>query len=358
MESMKVLHISEKMESKCGGSVCIQRNLMMLKKYYGENRVIIFKLCRKTHGKLNAFWTDVSQLSFYGLDTDTKNKILGIIESEKIGMVFLDTSTIGILAKMIKKRYPRIKIITFFHNIEYFFFGEQFKLTKNIKYLHKILLSLINEKYSCTYSDKVIVLNQRDGDMMWKKYRKKADVQIPVSLIDEEFDYNEYAKGNYVLFVGSNFPPNIIGVSFFIERVLPYIPYKFVIVGSGMEILKEKYNGIPNLEIHGFVADLSSLYANAHFVVLPIFSGSGMKIKTAEALKYGKYIMAAPEALTGYTYTKDIVTRCENDKQFIVEINKYDPLKPAFNKKARNLFLEKYSNDSIYSIFSKLFQNL
>lgn len=355
---MRVLHISEKMESKCGGSVCIQRNLEVLRKYYGQDRVVLLELYRKKHGKLNAFFTDVSQLSFYGLNAETKNKILHIIKLEKIGMVFLDTSTIGILAKIIKKKYPQIKVITFFHNIEYFFFLEQFKLTRNIKYLHKILLSLINEKCGCTYSDKVIVLNQRDENMMLKKYHRKADAQISISLFDEEFDYKDDIKGNYILFIGSNFPPNTIGISFFIEKVLPYISYKLVVAGTGMEILKEKYNGIPNLEIHGFVEDLSSLYADAQFVVLPIFSGSGMKIKTAEALKYGKYIIAAPEALTGYTYTKDIAVCCENAEHFIIEINNYDPLKPAFNKNARNLFLEKYSNDIIYSEFSELFQKI
>ena len=38
-------------------------------------------------------------------------------------------------------------------------------------------------------------------------------------------------------------------------------------------------------------------YQNAELMVMPIFSGSGMKVKTAEALMYGKFLMERKKLL-------------------------------------------------------------
>lgn len=39
---------------------------------------------------------------------------------------------------------------------------------------------------------------------------------------------------------------------------------------------------------------------NADFLIAPIFEGSGMKLKTAEALMYGKTVFGTTEAFEGY----------------------------------------------------------
>ena len=61
-----------------------------------------------------------------------------------------------------------------------------------------------------------------------------------------------------------------------------------------MEFLRDEFCGIDRLQVLGYVEDLNKLYASVRFMVMPILSGSGMKVKTAEALKYGKFIFASP----------------------------------------------------------------
>ena len=61
------------------------------------------------------------------------------------------------------------------------------------------------------------------------------------------------------------------------------------------------------LNIIGTVDDLSQVYNEADVVVLPIISGAGMKVKTAEALMYGKRVLGTKEALVGY----DEISNCE-----------------------------------------------
>lgn len=355
--TMKILHICENIRIKSGGSVVIKRNLKVIKDFFGEENTIQYELSRKSSNKIKNLWDDITELGFYGLNKQSKEEILNIIQQNKINIVFLDSSNLGVLAKIIKQRYKLVKVVTFFHNIEFIFFKEEFKITYSFKYLYKAPLSYLNEKFSCKYSDIVITLNNRDSNMLYKYYKRTADKIIPVSLINDKIA-NYYNSEKYLLFVGSNFPPNIKGISFFIEKILPHIKIKLVIAGSGMETLKEKYKTHKNLEVFGYVEDLTTLYANANLVVLPIFAGSGMKIKTAEALKYGKYIIAAPEALTGYPYNKDIAICCKDAKSFISAINNFDFNQSKFNQESRNLFLQKYTHEIAYQTFCEVFKSI
>ena len=56
----------------------------------------------------------------------------------------------------------------------------------------------------------------------------------------------------------------------------------------------------PNIKVHGYVTNLSAFYNQADIVLNPIFSGSGMKTKVAEALYYGKPVLSTQMGLSGY----------------------------------------------------------
>lgn len=73
-----------------------------------------------------------------------------------------------------------------------------------------------------------------------------------------------------------------------------------MIVGQGMEALRGEFGASPNISIVGAVDDLAHCYAGACCVVAPIFEGSGMKTKVAEALMFGKRIIGTSEAFSGY----------------------------------------------------------
>lgn len=70
------------------------------------------------------------------------------------------------------------------------------------------------------------------------------------------------------------------------------------IVGKGFEELKNQLTR-SNVKVIGGVDSLEPYYENAAAVVMPILYGDGMKVKTAEAMMYGKVIFASEEALEG-----------------------------------------------------------
>ena len=77
------------------------------------------------------------------------------------------------------------------------------------------------------------------------------------------------------------------------------------------------------MQVVGTVDCLETWYEKADVVISPIFLGSGMKTKTAEALMYGKPILGTKEAFEGYdTDPAKVGALCNTATEFIETIGK------------------------------------
>ena len=108
------------------------------------------------------------------------------------------------------------------------------------------------------------------------------------------------------------------------------------------------------VEIYGFVNDLSDYYKRARIIVSPIFHGGGMKTKTAEALMYGKYIIATDEALEGYKFEQRCMARCNTVSEFVAAINDFKDDNSQIIPSARQLFQDLYSYSSSVIVIKNL----
>lgn len=351
MKEPKVLYIAPSIKVANGGASVSRRNRRLLCQIVGRENFVPIEIIRKTGNHLKMLWDDITEKSFYGLDSMDKKRILQCIKEERISIVFLDSSKLGGLAELIHRHFADVRIITFFHNVESDFERTVLKLNKKWHLAYRIELADYNERLAIHSSDIVICLNERDSFRLKEKYDRRADKIIPVTLdstINED-SLNRCRPANdipHLLFFGSNFPPNIEGIKLFVKEVMPRVNAMLTIAGAGMEQLKPYFQNKHHIEVRGFVENVDKLYGNADIVVLPIFSGSGMKVKTAEALKYGKYIIASDEALEGYKIdTLKGVVRCSNTNDFITAINRYTPQNRILREN-RKCFLDYYSDES------------
>ena len=143
-----------------------------------------------------------------------------------------------------------------------------------------------------------ICLSARDGALLEKLYRRHADMMLPICMEDKLSkniikEGKEEHGGKNLLFVGSKFPPNVQGITWFVENVMPKLPEcTLTIVGKGFEELKEQLTR-KNVIVIGGVDSLDPYYENAAAVVMALLYGDGLKVKTAEAMMYGKVIFAS-----------------------------------------------------------------
>ena len=262
------------------------------------------------------------------------NECCELIEREKIDCVFVETSNVGNIVKKIKKKCPQIRVITFYHDIEAFLFRQWRKNKKSIVDKIETTIALRQEKLSANFSDLNICFHQRDVALFKQAYGDRAILNIPIATTIPQISDNckkrvtGIDETKTILFVGTSYFPNILGLRWFMENVFPQLigNFQIQIVGRGLDVLRKEFSD-ERIKISGFVDSLQSFYESADIVIAPIFIGGGMKAKTAEALSYGKNFLGTPESLVGYweelsSVVKNSVVFCEDSSQeWIIILN-------------------------------------
>jgi hypothetical protein len=341
-----------------GGFECQKRNYVALQNFFGEENVEFFYLYKYYLG-YSIKHKIVKKINLMiekpcGLCTKNEKFILEKMYDKDI--IYIDRSLYGRLAKFIKNRYPQKKVITFFHNVEFFY--ERQERTNFLSRFAMEKLAFNNETIACRYSDSIVSLNFRDAQQIERLYRRKADAIIPISFPNREikFSQEKIKAVPTALFFGSNFFPNIHGIKWFIEKVLPYVNINLTVAGNNMD--KADLSRNDKLRVIGYVENIDEYMQNADFMILPIFQGSGMKVKTCEALMHGKNIIGTREAFEGYEVDfAKVGACCETAEEFIEAINEFAKIfTNKFNEYSRKIFLEKYSNEVTFRQFAQVFE--
>jgi glycosyltransferase involved in cell wall biosynthesis len=101
------------------------------------------------------------------------------------------------------------------------------------------------------------------------------------------------------------YPPNVEGVHWFATDVFPQVRRTqpgttFQVVGSRPPVSITRL-AIPKsgVDVMGYVDDLTSVYANSGVVVVPVRSGSGMRVKILEAFARGIPVVSTSMGVEG-----------------------------------------------------------
>ncbi len=346
-----------------GGDQGTKKNLDMLRRVLGEENVDVYYLHNR-EGK-SSLWEYVYGALlmplgfFFGV---TPSKIRSIVGLSKVyDYVFVERSIFGIIAMKLKAAGYGGKIISSFQNIEVLYM--EAKMPKHLPFRNvAIQCADKNDRWSCEYSDIVVALNSRDNAELQKRYNRKADIEIPVTLEDKcsviKFDTKQQTRKQPIcLFLGSYFAANNEGIVWFMENIYPHLDVEVKIVGRGMYKLKEEQAELlRDIEVISDAPDLAPYFEDADIMVLPIFAGSGMKVKTCESLMYGKNIIGTDEALEGYDIVEGVSGwRCNTADEFIACINDFiNKPRKRYNAAARQLYLDKYSEQAVIDKFKEL----
>lgn len=343
-----------------GGMQCSKRNRDSIKAIFGSKNCFEYIVTPPSHRKSIKDYLkrmiDICKGFMGGMSSEVQNDLLRIINEQHISDIFFDGSLFGSFARKIKGKYPQINIVTFFHNVEKKYFNDHIKVTRDLIHWYIYPCAVHNEKCAIKYSNKIIALNERDNEELQKLYRRAADVLIPISIKSDSHHQNQIIKNENkkALFIGSYFFANVEGVMWFSKNVLPFVDIDLTIVGASMDKLPQEIHENNKIKIYSDVPDLSPFFQDADFMILPIFSGSGMKVKTAESLMHGKFILGTKEALMGYNLTSECAKECNDSDDFINSINNLE-LKYKFNLSSYKAFNKYYSFESTLKLFRSVF---
>jgi glycosyltransferase involved in cell wall biosynthesis len=335
-----------------GRELLCKLNFDTLKSLYGE-RLLLVELPRarpRSIGQvMNAFRGHID-----GLDQASISAALALIDSGHVDKVFVDGSNLGEFARSAKARFPRIEVITFFHNVEARFFLGAFKQSRSVRSVAVLIANYLAERKSVRSSDKLVSLSNRDSLQLEALYGRKATHIVPMALQDQLQAPGslrmrpDLKPERYALFVGGVFYANQAGITWLVEQVVPRIDIKICIVGRGFEGLRETLERPGKVEVIGAVDSLSDWYLNAEFVVAPIFDGSGMKTKVAEALMFGRQIIGTPEAFSGYErIASQVGVVCSGEDEFVAAVNAFNVHRDvSAEDELRAIYEAEYSQDA------------
>lgn len=349
----RVLYIGMEIVGKpiTGGEGGQLRNRAMLKRLFDVDIIEVPKISNVKH------IVNLLTLRSYG-HTNTLWKRIKKKLSEKFDFVFFDGSGYGTYVKYLNKH--GYKTIVFFHNVEKEFCKQRFRLQKNIMNYALIHYVGYNEHLSVKYASRVVALNSRDSEGLSKLYNRKADLVLPIAhQVITKQDLLCESQGGYLLFVGADFYANNEGILWFIHNVAPYINKKVCIVGSCCNAIQKAIDAshYPNIKLLGFVDDIGEMYKKANAVICPIFSGSGTKTKTIEALRYGKSVIGTTESFVGIEANfNQIGALCNNAEEFIKVIN--EKTFDVFNNYSYDLFVHCFSTEANDPVFNHMVECL
>jgi glycosyltransferase involved in cell wall biosynthesis len=286
-----------------------------------------------------------------GLTPQTEAAIVAEARAQGITRLYLNGSNLGRLARTFRRQLPGVQILTFFHNSEARFFLGALRQRPRVHALAVLAANFIAERSAVRASTRLIALSERDSQVLKRLYGRGATDILPMAVEDKlpQGTANSPAprEGDYALFVGGAFYANEAGISWYADNVAPHVPIKACVIGRGLEPMRGKI-AAPNVEIVGGVDDLAPWYRHAKVVIAPIFDGSGMKTKVAEALMFGKKLVGTPEAFSGY---EAVAGRagwlCTGKAQFIQALQEAaaTPL-PPFDPVLRELYVNFYSREA------------
>ena len=250
------------------------------------------------------------------------DKMRELLSSKEYDIVFLESLYTTPYIKTIRA-CSKAKIILRTHNVEHALWEQRSRAQKpGLKkwYLSKLARDLKKYELEAIRSvDKVLSLSSSDAKFFETVLTKEKVSVVPVSLEQQTIKASYHS--NAVFYLGSmNWHPNYQAANILVNKIFPEIRSALPdttlhLAGSFMSerFPTNSENGIFN---HGYVEDINQFMTSSGIMVLPIRSGSGIRIKILEAMALGIPIVTFPEGAQGIE-TADGLIVVTNEEEMI-----------------------------------------
>lgn len=203
--------------------------------------------------------------------------------------------------------------------------------------------------------DLIVTLTKQDKDYLEKEGVKKPIFVSPAAVNTEVSPYKPWNKR--LAFVGSYLhQPNIEGVDWFINEVQPLLKDKpqLVIIGKGWP---ERYQ-TENVTTMGFVEDLRQAI-HGSIMIVPILSGSGMRMKILEAAAMSMPIITTTVGVEGLKFKHhESCLVADTPQEFakaIKLLSSDSQLSQSIGEKANEIFKAHYSKEVLAEVRNRIY---
>jgi polysaccharide biosynthesis protein PslH len=243
--------------------------------------------------------------------TKMSKKIRELQNQKNYDLIYVDH-----LQMMIYKKELKSPIILDQHNVESKIIE---RLAQNQKSIIKKIIGhleykklFVFEKKALSHSTKTIALSSTDRNELIKINENASDIEIVPICIPQNFLKNTIHQSSgtplKLLFVGTlTWYPNYQGLKWFIENVflkLDMNKYELFVVGGNPPEDLTKHDS-PNIHFTGYVDSIDEYIEKCDINIVPLFVGSGLRVKIIEAFAKGIPNISTTIGAEGLAIEKD-----------------------------------------------------
>jgi len=325
-----------------------------------DNRIKI------TDAFLNLFSNRSYHIERY-ISQDFQEKLIELLSNNDFDIIHLETLYLAPYLETIRK-YSKAKISMRSHNVEHEIWK---RITENSSFgAKKWYLNLLTKRLEnfeieqLNQYDLMVAMTERDLNFFQKLGLKISSIVAPVGLDLSDYPESVQTENSKLesCFIGSlDWLPNIEGLNWLLEEVWPIVnetlPNAFLhIAGKNTPdwLLNLKSKGIV---VHGEVPSAVEFINQYQIMLVPLHSGSGMRVKILEGMAMSKLVISTEIGLEGIAAQNDKEVLIANQAQDFAEkiifaLN--HPEKTIEMAKASRLFIHQHFDNR--SIAKKLLE--
>ena len=328
------------------------------KKKTGIELIDVDLSVKPTNAFLNLFTKKSYHVERF-ISDDFKAKLIEVLEKEQFDIVQLEMLYMAPYVEDIRA-HSKAMIVLRAHNVEHKIWERIAKETRSplkrwyINHLAKTLKEY--ELNALETVDGIAAITRKDA-AFFRKYTSKPVIDIPFGVYPEEFTpkYEIEGKPKFYHIGSMNWMPNEEGIRWFINEVLPKTVEKvpdfvYHLAGRNMPEWLTAMND-PHVDVVGEVPDAKAFVADHDVAIVPLLSGSGIRIKIIESMAMGKTVITTRVGAEGILYDEEVNIIIAENKAKMVEairaINENPQIAVKIGQAARRLVEETYDNRKI-----------
>lgn len=299
-----------------------------------------------------------------------EKKLFEILQNDEFDIIQAEMLYMTVYLDLVRK-YSKAVFILRTHNIEHLIW-QRIALNNHNSlkryYLKHLYLTLKQyELEMLQKTDGIVAITSTDAAFLKKHSGKTPVISIPFGI-----ELGKYAEtvaqpvGTDLFHIGSmNWFPNEEGIIWFLSKVWPLInqelpELKFYLAGREMPEWLKNLNS-PGVVVVGEVPDALEFMHQHSVMVVPLFSGSGIRIKIIEAMAAGRAVISTDIGAEGIhvTHEQDILLANGVD-DFIEMIKKVHDVefRKQIGRNARELVMQEHDNSLLMKQLTAFYEEI
>lgn len=260
------------------------------------------------------------------------------------------------------RRSTKAKVVLRPHNVEYVIWQRLYQNETNpLKKAYLKLLAARMKKFELENvgrADLLIPVSEMDMDIFRAEGCTTPHSTFPIGYDFDTLPAIDKNEENAVAFIGAmDWMPNREGVEWFIANVWPQVRAQvpgavFYLAGRNFPDEIKQLN-VPGIKVVGEVPDAKQFVSSKAISIVPLFAGSGMRVKIIEAMTLGRAIVSTSVGAESIAYTDGADILIANDEAgftaAIVSLLTQPGLRLALGQSAQQLVNNRYDNRKICS---------